>query len=171
MKQTLWVTSSLSCSWNGCSLIVQKSHENLTKWSFTHCYGIMVIPRYPSSLWCGAIPSISWSHREPSPFDNCSLGLPFLSGFYNLPSAVWDGQTSLTATPKHSEGSQNNAGFSSHFNLLLLPLPNPMEMKATLGRVYKSYTNTNWLLTLFSFIWWFCREFFAVNKPEWWLFL
>lgn len=35
------------------------------------------------------------------------------------------------------------------------PLPNPTGTWAVLGRIYQNCTNTSWLLTLFSLIWWF----------------
>lgn len=67
-----------------------------------HGYVSTVIPRCPSALQRGAVPSISQSRTELSPADNCGLGLPFLGVFYNISGALRDGQTSLTAARKRS---------------------------------------------------------------------
>lgn len=44
---------------------------------------------------------------------------------------------------------------SSHVNLPPHPLPNPTGTRAILERIQQNCTNTSWLLTWFSLIWWF----------------
>lgn len=130
------------------------------KWCFTNCYTSMVTPGCLSSPRRGAIPGITRSRTEPSPSDNCSVGLPVLSVFWNVSSALWGGQTSLMAA------QQSNSGFGSHTNLPPRPLPSPTETWATLGYVYKNYAKAIWLLTLFSSIWGF-PSWAPCSKQTW----